>query len=427
MTEILTEDWLEEFFATADNENILKRRESHYIEFKAKFDWSAEKARSNYCKSLCAFSNNKGGALIFGVENQPHKIVGIENFEDIDDADISNYINEIFTPSINFERMTFEFRGMKIGVLYAFKNKNRPIICNKDSSKTFSSDVYYRYGAKSSKIKAGDLIKLIEEIRKEESDRWMKLLDNIGKIGIENTHLLNSSSGEIISENNTFLLDEKLLDQIKIVDRYSIQEDGQPAVRIIGDIPELARVIKTNTNIYEEDIYKSYLEDLQIVNDEDLLKFVCQKNTSYYPFYFLCKRMNLNKEKSIKFLEEIKIRGSVRKSLIARLKNDLKSKKYKNRFSLNNRSRYGPKRQEYIDKIRTSEDFEVESEDDSKRILEAVFSLQNGEFEFEFIKSKLSAIFKVYYPFQINGLNYLYRDAITYLDYLENKPAGNIG
>lgn len=427
MIQILTNDWLEDFFEAANEDNILKRRESHCIEFKGKFDWKSEKARSNYCKSLCAFSNNKGGALIFGVEDQPHKIVGIENFEDVDDADITNYINEIFTPGIHFERKTYEFRGVTIGILYAFKNKNRPIICNKDSSKTNSSDIYYRYGAKSTKIKAGDLIKLIEEVRREESDRWMKLLDNIGKIGIENTHLLNSSSGEIVSENNTFLLDEKLLDQIKIVDRYSIQEDGQPAVKIIGDIPELARVIKTNTNIYEEDIYKSYLLEERLVNDEDLLKFICQKNTPYYPFYFLCKRMDLDEQQSIKFLEEIKIRGAIRQSLIERLKNDKKSKNYKNRFSLNNRSTYGPKRQEYLDKIKVSENFELDNEEDSKRVLESIFSLENGQFEFDFIKKKLYSIFEDYYPFKINGLNYLFRDAITYLDYLENKPAGNNG
>ncbi|XCF04827.1 ATP-binding protein [Tamlana crocina] len=126
MTEILTDNWLKDFFGNADEDNVIKRRESHYIEFKSKFDWTSEKARSNYSKSLCAFSNNKGGALIFGVENKPHKITGIENFEDIDDADITNYLNELFTPSINFERKTFEFRNMKIGILYAFKNKNRP-------------------------------------------------------------------------------------------------------------------------------------------------------------------------------------------------------------------------------------------------------------------------------------------------------------
>lgn len=421
MTEIITDDWLENFFQVADENNVLKRRESHFIEFKGNFDWSAEKSRSNYCKSLCAFSNNKGGALIFGVKDNPHKIVGIENFEKIDDADITNYINELFTPSINFERREFEFRGMTIGVLYAFKNKNRPIICNKDSSKTSSSDIYYRYGAKSSKIKAGDLIKLVEEIKREESERWMKLLENIGEIGIENTHLLNARSGEIISENNTFLLDESLLSQIKIIDKYSIQKDGEPAVRIIGEIPELARVIKTNVNIYEEDIYKSYLTNASAVTNKDLLKFICQMNTSYYPFYFLLRRLQFDDDESIKFLDDIKIRGSIRISLIERIKKDKKSIDYKNRFTLSSKSLYGNQRKEILDKFTKSIEINLNTEDHAKRILETVFSLMDKDFDLSFVKKVLYQVFEELYPFQKGSINYLFRDAITYLDYLENN------
>jgi hypothetical protein len=421
MTEILTDDWLNNFFGAADDQNVLKRRESHCIEFKGKFEWSAEKARANYCKSLSAFSNNKGGALIFGVEDNPHKIVGIQDYEKTDDADITNYINELFTPSINFERKEFQFRGMTLGILYAFKNKNRPIICNKDSSKTHNSDIYYRYGAKSSKIKAGDLIKLIEDIKREESDRWMKLLENIGEIGIENTHILNSMSGEIISDNNTFLLDESLLSQIKIIDKYSIQKDGEPAVRIIGNIPELARVIKTNTNIYEEDIYKSYLNETSIANNEDLIKFICQKNTAYYPFYFILKRLQLDKEESIEFLEDVKIRGAVRTSLIERIKKDKKSINYKNKYTIASNSQYGAERKVVLEEFIKSVEMNIDSENKAKRILETIFRLENEGIEFSFVKKVLNQIFELHYPFQNRSINYLFRDAITYLDFIENK------
>ena len=251
----------------------------------------------------------------------------------------------------------------------------------------------------------------------------MKLLENIGEIGIENTHLLNSISGEIISENNTFLLDEKLLGQIKIIDRYSIQKDGEPAVKIIGDIPEIATVIKTHTNIYEEDIYKSYLNDITIATNEDLLKFICQKNTSYYPFYFLLRRLQLNEKKSIEFIENIKIRGSVRKSLIERLKKDKKSIDYKNRFTLSSNSKYGDERNRILEKILNSSDISIDSEDNAKRILETVFRLEIGEFDFTYVKNVLYQIFEKHYPFQNGTVNYLFRDAITYLDYLENKAS----
>lgn len=419
MINILTDEWLDDFFAVADEDNIIRRRESHCIEFKSVFDWQNESSRSNYCKSLAAFSNNNGGALFFGIENKPHKIVGINNFEDIDDADITNYINEVFTPFVQFERRTYEFKGLTIGVLYSSKNKSRPIICTKDSSKTNSSDIYFRYSAKSTKIKAGDLIKLIQEVKEEESNKWLKLLDNIGRIGIENTHLLNSQSGEIISDNNTFLLDEDLLKQIKIIDKYSIQEDGQPAVRIIGQIPELARVIKKSTVMYEEDLFKEFLLNKHDYRAEELLKFACQRNTSSYPFYFLLKRMSFNLEQGAKFIENTKIAGTIRKSYIQRILNDVKQIKNKNKFSLSLKSKNGPLRELFLKNLQNKMPFEIENEENAKRILEAVFSLENGQYDTTYVKSKLHDIFDSYYPFDKENGNYLFRDAITYLDFLE--------
>lgn len=419
MTDILTDDWLNEFFSVADVNNIIKRRESYCIEFKSIFDWQTESSRSAYCKSLSAFSNNNGGALFFGIENKPHKIIGVSNFEDIDDADITNYINEVFTPHIQFERRTYDYKGLTIGILYAVRSKTRPIICTKDTSKTNSSDIYFRYSAKSTKIKAGDLIKLIQDVKDDESNKWLKLLDNIGKIGIENTHLLNSLNGEIISDNNTFILDEELLKQIKIIDRYSIQEDGQPAVRIIGNIPELARVIKKSTVLYEEDLYKEFLLNNQDFRAEELLRFACQRNTSSYPFYFLFKRMNFNSEQSKLFLENTKITGSVRKSYIERLDNDSKQIKNKNKFSFGSLSKNGPARAQSLNFLQDKIPFEIGDEENAKRVLESIFSLEKGQYDKDYVKQKLFDIFEKHYPFAKGSGNYLFRDSITYLDYIE--------
>jgi hypothetical protein len=419
MTEILTENWLDDFFGVADLNNVIKRRESHCIEFKSIFDWKTESSRAAYCKSLAAFANNNGGALFFGIENKPHKIIGISNFDDVDDADITNYINEVFTPSIQFERTTFDFKGLVIGVIYAFKSNSRPIICTKDTSKTNSSDIYYRYSAKSTKIKAGDLLKLIHEVKEEESKKWLKLLDNIGKIGIENTHLLNAMSGEIISENNTFLLDEELLKEIKIIDKYSIQENGQPAVKIIGHIPELARVVKKSVVIYEADLYREYLLNLQDFRPEELLRFVCQMNTASYPFYFLIKRMNNSLAEGKNFLENIKIPGSIRKSYIKRIDDDKNQRGKKGLYSLGSFSKYGQLRREYLNNYQNKIDFELDDAENSRRALEAVFSLIKGQYDLEFTKKKIFEIFEKYYPFEKENANYLFRNAVTYLDYIE--------
>lgn len=420
MIEILTDNWLNEFFKIADGNDIIKRRETYCIEFKAIFDWKSEKSKSNYAKSLAAFSNNKGGAIFFGVQNNPHKIIGINNYEEIDDADISNYLNELFSPTIRFDRRTFEFRGKTIGVLYSHKSDTRPNICCKDSSKTNSSDIYYRYGAKSSKIKSGDLILMMNEVRKEESQKWMNLFQNASKIGINNLNVLNSLSGEIIGNNNTFLLDEKLLQQLKIIDRYSVQEDGEPAIKIIGEIPELTRVIAKNLSIYEEDIYEVFLTNKYKFSPIEYLKAICHKNTAIYPIYGLIKQSGGTKQTIIDFLKNYKCRSIVKDDLISRIENDFKVASFKGKYTLRDSSKLGPLRKKYIESIENNDAIIFHSEEEGKLFLESTFSLERGNHDFDYVIAVFNKCFELY-PFKKSNINYLFRDALTYFDYLGNN------
>ncbi|TOP56734.1 ATP-binding protein, partial [Vibrio parahaemolyticus] len=58
--------------------------------------------KSNIARTAAAFSNRDGGVIIFGVADRPHTVVGVDNYESVDDADISVWFNELFSPSIEF-------------------------------------------------------------------------------------------------------------------------------------------------------------------------------------------------------------------------------------------------------------------------------------------------------------------------------------
>ena len=49
---------------------------------------------------MVAFANNKGGYIVFGVKDKPRDLVGLKsnNFEDVDEAKITAYINSVFAP-----------------------------------------------------------------------------------------------------------------------------------------------------------------------------------------------------------------------------------------------------------------------------------------------------------------------------------------
>lgn len=61
----------------------IKTRESTEIEFKESFNWAN---KSMYAKTMVAFSNAKGGYIVFGVTNSPREVKGLlsNNFENTD-------------------------------------------------------------------------------------------------------------------------------------------------------------------------------------------------------------------------------------------------------------------------------------------------------------------------------------------------------
>ena len=90
----------------------IRSRESGWLEFKESFNWGS---KDEYAKSMAAFANNKGGFLVFGITNQPRKLVGLQNnnFETLDEAKISGYLNTAFSPEIGFEKFIEKVRGKK--------------------------------------------------------------------------------------------------------------------------------------------------------------------------------------------------------------------------------------------------------------------------------------------------------------------------
>jgi len=412
--------WISDFFSQLDSDLNVNRRESSTIEFKEIFDWSSKEFKSKIAKTAASFSNNKGGVIIFGVKNRPNKLVGITNFDLTDDYEISTYFNEIFSPHIHFESKIFEISELKIGVIVIFESDCKPIICCRDSNETKAGDIYFRYSAKSDKIKHGDLISLISQIRQIESQKWLSLFSKATSVGINNLAVLNTITGELSGNTNTFILDESLLDQIKILDRYSLKADGAPAVKIIGQIPEIGKIITKTKTLYEEDILYGYITNTLIGEPIEYLKSICHSSTFSLPFYFIFKQQNLTKEQSVELLNSLKIKNFVTEKLIERIKSEKDLVKRVCRFSFTDTT-LGIKRKDYYDKLVSGTTIVFNNESDVKAFMETLSIFRINDLPIENIRPYLKIIMKDYYPFKKNKtIDYLFRNTLTYLDYLEN-------
>lgn len=411
--------WTDEFFRVIDADGVLHRRESNSIEFKAKFDWADKNFKSVVLKTAAAFANRAGGLILFGIEDAPHRVIGITNFDEVDDAEISGYFNEHLTPSIDFKRHVFSVNGIDIGAFQILESRTKPIICQKDSPKTHDSDIYYRYSGRSSKIKSGDLRQLLQTQKDLEKKLWMDLLAKVAHVGVQNTGLVNLATGHLDSGQNNFILDENILNQIKFLDSYSVQQNGAPAVRIIGDVDCTAQVVERNKHIFEEDIFSAFIENRVNGRAEDYFSSIFSMNSEIYPIYFLFELSGIEEDKRHDFLEEIGSRFKNKSKVVSRLALD-KVERKAHHYAINN-TEHGIERAKFLQALESGDDIVLNTENDCRFFMESLFSINAHQVDLEEVRRHLGTILNSYYPFSKDNLNFVFRWSLAFIDNLYFK------
>lgn len=222
------------FFSPTVPDKIISR-ESSWLEFKESFNWMA---KDKYAKSIVAFANNKGGYLVFGIADNPRKLVGLQNnnFETTDEAKITVYLNSVFSPEIQYEKFVVEVQGKTVGILHVGQCKNKPIVCIKNDGELKEADIYYRYNARSERIKYPDLKLLFDRVREEERKSWMEHFEKISKIGASNAAIFDVAEGKISGTGGVLVIDKKLVAKLKFIKEGSFKEKGKPVLKLVGNV-----------------------------------------------------------------------------------------------------------------------------------------------------------------------------------------------
>lgn len=399
----------------------LYKRESTTLEFKEDFDWDIKISRLKYVKTIAAFANRNGGYLIFGVSDNPRRKVGMKKrFMEIDDSQISQVINQHLSPSPFFEREEYIFDKKRYGIIYVYPADTKPIICIRDFDKILSeSSIYFRYSAQSSIIKSGDLFSLLEEERKKENAKWMRLFSSAATIGVNNIGFFDASSGKISTQKgNSFLLDDKILSRLKVLDRYSIHEDGAEAVKIVAEINQTGTLIDRPFAINEDEIINGFLLNQEILSPREYLEAMCYQTSAYLPMYFYIKRLNLNKKEVIQIFSDIKTRIRTKGKLIQRLNSDSKIRSLNTAFPIDDSTSVRSRRKKYFEKLKQSKTVEFKTGGEIKRLLEAICNLDVDSYNPEYVKKIIFDIWNNHYAVSYSTL---IRQTICYLDLIENE------
>ena len=102
------EEIIRKILSNCSSTGILKSRESNTVEFKESFN---KASTAKYAKTMAAYSNNRGGYIIFGVKDKPRTIVGLKNsnFENLNQEQFSEAVNSLFAPAMEWDCGMFIF------------------------------------------------------------------------------------------------------------------------------------------------------------------------------------------------------------------------------------------------------------------------------------------------------------------------------
>lgn len=245
---MIDENIIKELLRVAPN-GFLHHREGQELEFKESFNLAG---LADYFRDFAAFSNNKGGYLIFGVTDKPRKLVGLsaarlEMFEKIDPEKITGYLLEIFSGDILWEQIAVKYKGMSFGVFKILPANVKPVIAKKDEGKDQiikNGDIYYRYGGRTQKIQYAELENIINKRIENNNNQWLDLMSKIGKAGPGNAAILDTEKGIVEKGNSQVLvLDEKLTKSLKFIKEGEfVEKKGAATLKLIGEIAPIDKV-----------------------------------------------------------------------------------------------------------------------------------------------------------------------------------------
>ena len=173
-------------------------REGQSLEFKESFGWAS---LPRYLKTSAAYANARGGYIVFGIANQPHRLRGLSGtqlklFEEIDPERLSRNFNDHFAPEIGWDIHETEFQGKIFGLLYIHEAADKPVVCTRNAGQELKeSEIYYRYRGRTERIRYPELRAILETKREKEQRLWMQHLKNIARIGVREVGIFDLHTG----------------------------------------------------------------------------------------------------------------------------------------------------------------------------------------------------------------------------------------
>jgi hypothetical protein len=263
----------------------VKANETDRVEFKR--SWNAGSI-SEYARSIAAFANNRGGYLIFGIEDGTGEIVGLTSrkFGEYDPAQISERLHALVQPQVDFEKTVATLCGKTIGLIYVAEARTKPIYGVKDASPIEDGAVYFRYPGETRRIRHLDLAHIITERERQLSAAISDKVARITEVGPHDAAILNTSAGELELSGRSLLLSEPLREQVSRLARgeYQSEDETFELAGTVGLRGAAHTIIKGRISDY--DLVRDFIDRARVANPFDYIRHFLDTQTVWLPLFW---------------------------------------------------------------------------------------------------------------------------------------------
>ncbi len=303
------------------NNRVIELKEGILHEFKESFNWAG---REQYARVMASFANSSGGYLIFGIKDDG-SFIGLsnDNFENRDPADISLYLNSVFSPAIVWEKLVCEYDGYKIGIIEVKEVDEKPIISHKNGQEIKEGDILYRYTDQTEKIRYPELKSIIEKEKRKYGERLLNGLKMIVEKGPDTVKLLDLDELKDLRGGKLYVIDSKPSDlEVKVREVSESGTSDDIGLKIISIEGKAVPIPVTEfANISSELIAYSFL-DRELPRNYDPRGFVERlpyETSGLVPVYFFIKKASMSIEEALQIIRKAKSTTRGRSTLIKRL------------------------------------------------------------------------------------------------------------
>ena len=280
----------------------LLSRENSRLEYKERFNWAN---RAKYAKTLAAFANNSGGFIVFGVGDSPRHLVGVneDRFDAVPWDRFTAYLNSTYAPELEWDPFSTRLGDVRLGVLYVAPARERPVVAlRQDGDVVRESDIFYRYRARSERIRYPELQHILNERQRSERDSWFDHLSRVARIGVENVGILDFVGGELSGRGGRLMVSSDLLEKVQFLREGHFAESdepGAPTLRVIGDVEPVASeafapVRRVPLAIGQRDILLAFLRQERLDAPAEYIKQACRESSPYMPVYYFARWADLS-------------------------------------------------------------------------------------------------------------------------------------